>query len=347
MTRSAPSDRRPTMRDIAVLAGVSPGTVSRVLNGRPGVGEETRARVEELIATEGFQANASAQWLSTGRSRSIGIVFPFHASELVLHPIYPLLLGALGDAAEAVGYDVMLLNISSPEKVDRLIDTISRRRVDGVVLPASGAHDPLVRRLLPLGTPVVVIGHRVRADAVGWVDSSHDAAAFEITRFLIDSGRKHLTLLNGPSTISACRLRSSGFWKAVKETGGAVLKNANEEEVTFDTEAANAAATTLLSMKRNRPDAIVGGNDLIASACLDAARGLGVAVPSDVAVSGFDDRSFASHTSPSLTTVRMPLQEIGHTAASMLFAMIEDTQLPRRHIVLPTEVVWRDSTPAR
>lgn len=345
MTRSSPTNHRPTMRDIAALAGVSPGTVSRVLNGRPGVGDETRERVEGIIAREGFQANASAQWLSTGRSRSIGIVFPFHTSELVLHPIYPLLLGALGDAAEAAGYDVMLLNVSSPENVGRLLDVISRRRVDGVVLPASGAHDPLVRKLLPLGTPVVVIGHRVRADGVGWVDSSHDVAAHEITKSLIQSGRKHLTLLNGPSTISACRLRASGFWKAVKEAGNAV-KSANELEVPFDTDATIEAATRILSAKRDRPDAIIGGNDLIASGCIDAARSLGLDVPGDVAVSGFDDRSLASHTNPALTTVRMPLQDIGQTAAQMLFAMIDGAPPGKRHVVLPTQVIWRDSTPA-
>lgn len=345
MTRSSPNDRRPTMRDIAALAGVSPGTVSRVLNSRPGVGDDTRARVERLIASEGFQANASAQWLSTGRSRSIGIVFPFHTSELVLHPIYPLLLGALGDAAEAASYDVMLLNVSSPEKVGRLLDVISRRRVDGVVLPASGAHDPLVRKLLTLGTPVVVIGHRVRADGVGWVDSSHDLAAHEITRFLVQSGRKHLTLLNGPSTISACRLRASGFWKAVKEAGGSV-KTATEHEVAFDTDAAVDAATRILSARKDRPDAIIGGNDLIASGCIDAARGLGLDVPGQVAISGFDDRSLASHTNPALTTVRMPLQDIGHIAAQMLFAMIDGDPVPKRHVVLPTQVIWRDSTPS-
>jgi LacI family transcriptional regulator len=338
-------DRRPTMRDIAALAGVSQGTVSRVLNGRPGVGDDTRARIEQLIASEGFQANASAQWLSTGRSRSIGIVFPFHTSEVVLHPIYPALLGALGDAAEAANYDVMLLNVASPDKVSRLLDVVSRRRVDGVVLPASGAHDPLIRELLSLGTPVVVIGHRVRAAGVGWVDCSHDVAALELTQFLIRSGRKRLTLLNGPSTVSACRLRASGFWKAVKEAGSE-LESAEEHEVAFGAEASAEAATEALSRSHDRPDAIIAGNDLIASGCLDAARVLGLDVPADVAVSGFDDRSLAAHTSPALTTVRMPLQQIGQAAAEMLFAMIEGQQLTKRHIVLPTEIVWRDSTPA-
>ena len=126
-----------TIRDIAAMAGVSAGTVSRAMNGQAGVGQATRLRIEQLIEEHGFRVDPTARQLSTGRSQTLAVVFPLHASEVVMHPVYPALLGALGDAAEKAGYDVLLLTQSS-EKAAHVLDTVVRRRVDGVVLPAAG-----------------------------------------------------------------------------------------------------------------------------------------------------------------------------------------------------------------
>ncbi|SNT60721.1 LacI family transcriptional regulator [Asanoa hainanensis] len=329
-----------TIRDIAALAGVSAGTVSRAMNGQPGVGASTRARIAEIIAEHGFRVDPTARQLSTGRSRTLGVLFPLHASEVVLHPVYPALLGALGDAAERAGYDLLLLTMSG-QKSAHVLDTVTRRRVDGVVLPAAGARDPIIKQLVALGAPTVLIGHRSTLPGVGWVDCTHDVAAAELTQLMLDAGRRSLVLLNGPTHVSACKLRSAGFWSAIKAAGDI---SARETSVPFDTAAAAAAALDLLRGD-NPPDAIVCASDTIAAGVLDAARTLGLSVPDDLAVSGFDDRSFAVHTHPALTTVRMPLHDTGHAAAHMLFAMLGDEPLTSRRIILPTEVVIRDSTP--
>jgi LacI family transcriptional regulator len=331
------------MRDIARLANVSAGTVSRVLNGRPGVGPETRLRVEALITEHGFRANASAQQLSTGRSRTVGVVFPVHASEVVMHPIYPALLAGLGDAAEERAYDLMLLSASSLESVEHLRDTIRRRRVDGVVLPAAGPRDRLLHDVLTSGVPTVLIGHRARHPRVGWVDSTHDAAARDLTDLMIEGGRRELVMLNGPDTVSATRLRSNGFWQSIQEHPDGV-DWASEYRIAFDTVEARAIARSILD-DSSRPTAIVGGNDLIAIGVMQAARELGLAIPADLAVSGFDDRSFAATTTPPLSTARMPLQDIGAAAAHLLFALIEAEPVARRHVILPTQVVIRGTTP--
>jgi LacI family transcriptional regulator len=332
---------KPTIRDIAAMAGVSAGTVSRAMNGLPGVGADTRLRISQIIDEQGFRADPSARQLSTGRSNTLGVVFPLHASEVVMHPIYPALLGALGDAAEQAGYDILLLTMSGRQPA-HVRDTVLRRRVDGVVMPAAGARDPMLRQLTGLGAPVVLIGHRSRLPTVGWVDCTHDAAAGEITRLMLDAGRTRLLLMNGPAHVSACKLRSAGFWARIEEAGPGVV-SAREVAVPFDTAAATTAAATLLT-RGNPPDAIVCSSDTIAAGVLDAARALGLTVPEDLAVSGFDDRSFGVHTRPALTTVRMPLHDIGHAAARMLFAMIGG-QATSRRVILPTEVVVRGSTP--
>ncbi len=331
---------RPTIRDIAALAGVSAGTVSRAMNGLPGVGADTRRRISQIVDEQGFRVDPTARQLSTGRSNTLGVLFPLHASEVVMHPIYPELLGALGDAAEQAGYDVLLLTMSGDQSA-HVRDTVARRRVDGIVMPAAGPRDPLLRRLTGLGAPVVLIGHRTRLPGVGWVDCTHDRAARETTRLMLDAGRTDLVLMNGPAHVSACKLRSAGFWAEVEQAG---VTSAREVAVPFDTAAATAEATALLTGDAP-PDAIVCSSDTIAAGVLDAARSLGRSVPGDVAVSGFDDQPFAALTQPSLTTVRMPLHDIGRAAAEMLFAMIDQGPTSRR-VILPTEMVVRGSTPA-
>ncbi|BCB80840.1 LacI family DNA-binding transcriptional regulator [Phytohabitans flavus] len=334
--------RKLTIRDIAAIAGVSAGTVSRAMNGQAGVGEETRQRIARIIDEQGFKVDPTARQLSTGRSDTIAVVFPLHASEVVMHPVYPALLGALGDAAEHSGFDLLLLT-SSTAKVGHVLDTVKRRRVDGVVLPAAGPQDPLIKRLTGIGAPTVLIGHRSSVSGVGWVDCTHDAAARELTRGMLAAGRTDLVLLNGPPRVSACKLRSAGFWAAVKEAGDQV-SSAREVSVAFDTIAAAAAADEVLAGDPS-PTGIVCASDTIAAGVLDAARRAGLKVPDDLAVSGFDDRSFATHTTPPLTTVRMPLHDTGHSAAKMLFAMISGEPLPTRRVILPTEIVQRGSTP--
>lgn len=336
-------DGKLTIRDIAAIAQVSVGTVSRAMNDQAGVGQATRLRIKQIVEEHQFQADPTARMLSTGRSQTLAVVFPVHASEVVMHPVYPALLGALGDEAERAGYDLLLLTMSA-QKAAHVLDTVVRRRVDGVVLPAAGARDPLVKQLSGIGAPTVLIGHRSSLEGVGWVDCTHDAAAYELTRHMLGAGRRDLVLLNGPVRVSACRLRSAGFWKGVKEAGD-LVRSAREIRVPFDTEAATAEAANLLR-ESPHPTGVVCGSDTIAAGVLDAAHALGLSVPDDVAVSGFDDRSFAARTTPTLTTVRMPLHDIGRTTTQMLFSMIGDTPPASRRVILPTEIIYRASTPS-
>jgi LacI family transcriptional regulator len=335
---------RITIHDVAAIAGVSAGTVSRVINDREGVGEETRQRIRQIIDQHGFTANSAAQKLSTGRANSIGVVSPMHTSQLAVHPVYPILLGALGDAAADSGYDILLLSIPSLKEVSRLTDAVNRRRVDGIVLPAAGPDDPFIKELSNLKFPTVIIGHREKSGRMPWVDSAHDVASFELTNLLLEAGRRRLLMLNGPSDTSAFELRSKGFWSAVERFDGKV--EAEEHAVEFGADVVKENVSGLLrSYGRALPTGIVAGNDTIGAACLEVARQLDVDVPGRLAVTGFDDFLLSAYTSPPLTTVRMPLRELGSTAAEMLFRLIEGRPLRRRHVILPAELVIRSSTP--
>jgi LacI family transcriptional regulator len=339
------SGSRITIHDIAAMAGVTAGTVSRAINQRAGVGMATRERILGLVAEHGFTANATARQLSTGRAEAIGVAFPFQPSEFVMKPVYPALLGGLGDVAERSGYDLLLLSVPTEDQVGRVTDAVRRRRVDGIVLPAASRRDPSVRELARLGFPAVIIGHRGRAGDIPWVDASHDLASAELTSLMIAGGHRRLGLLNGPPEVSACGLRAKGFWSAISAAGSAV-EHAEEESVGFDPDRLRARVSQFFIQRAGqRPTAIIGASDTIAAACLDEARSRGWAVPEELAVSGFDDRSFSAHTSPPLTTVSMPLHDMGAAATTMLITLIEGRPLPRRRLVLPAKVILRDSTP--
>lgn len=330
-----------TIREIAALAGVSGGTVSRVMNGKPGVGPETRARVLALISEHDFHGDSTARQLSRGRSDSLGIVFPLQVSEVVMHPVYPELLGAISDATQDAGLDVILFTTNESRGIDHVIDSVKRKRVDGLILPAASSDDPLVARVRASGIPTVLVGHRERDERLTWVDCSHDEAIFELTRALLRGGRRSLVLLNGPTRVSAYGLRSSGFWRAIHESGDAGIA-ASERTIEVGFAQGSRAADDLLD-ENPGIDAIVCSSDTMAAGVLDVLARRDISVPDDIAVTGFDDIEFSRHSRPTLTTVRMPLHDIGATAVSLLLQIVEQGATAPDPDVLRTELIVRES----
>jgi LacI family transcriptional regulator len=329
-----------TIREIAALAGVSGGTVSRVMNDKPGVGAETRARIQALIAEHDFHGDATARQLSRGRSDSLGIVFPLQVSEVVMHPVYPELLGAISDAAQDAGYDVILFTTNASRGVDHVLESVKRKRVDGLILPAASSDDPLIARVEAIGIPTVLIGHRQRAERVTWVDCTHDEALYSMTTALLRDGRRSLTLFNGPKRISAYDLRSEGFWRAILEFGD---DSVTADERIFDMGyASGSEATEKLLADSPGTDAILCSADTTAAGVLEWLTKTGRTVPGEIALTGFDDIEFSRHSTPSLSTVRMPLHDTGAAAVSLLLEMLggEATPEPR---LLPTQLVERES----
>jgi LacI family transcriptional regulator len=331
-----------TVREIAALAGVSGGTVSRVMNDKPGVGAETRARVKALIAEHDFHGDATARQLSRGRSDSLGIVFPLQVSEVVMHPVYPELLGAISDAAQEAGYDVILFTTNATRGVEHVLDSVKRKRVDGLILPAASSDDPLIARVAATTTPTVLIGHRQSAQRITWVDCNHDDALYAMTTLLLASGRRSLVLFNGPKRISAYDLRAEGFWRAIRDFGN---EGVTADERIFEMGFVGGyEATEKLLAGSPDTDAILCSADTTAAGVFDALARAGRAVPGDIAVTGFDDTEFANHSTPTLSTVRMPLHETGAAAVSLLLEMLSSTTTTPEPRILDTVLVQRESS---
>ncbi|MHB8612336.1 MAG: LacI family DNA-binding transcriptional regulator [Candidatus Dormibacteraceae bacterium] len=337
--------KRLTIHDIARFAGVSAGTVSRVINGQPGVGDATRLRIQALVQEHSFRASFFAKNLPSGRSFAVGLVFASAASELFAHPIYPELIGAVGDALTELGYMLTLITVpANEERCDRVVREMSLGRLDGVILPDVRANDDILNALLQHETPAVVIGHREAGGRIAWVDCDHDQATFEMTRLLLDAGHKRIAFVNGPSGFTACQLRIEGYRAALLEAG-IPPSPALEQEGPFTSKHGYDAARQLLAIGgADRPTAIAAASDLIAAGCMDAAKSLGLRVPADVAITGFDDNVLARFTEPPLTTVRMPLADMGKVAVQILMALINGDKDHPSSVVLPAEVVARESS---
>jgi LacI family transcriptional regulator, galactose operon repressor len=332
------SRRRLTMSDIAREAGVSKGTVSRVLNGREGVGSETRERILSLMAEHEYHASFSAQSLAVQRSFNIGVVFPGPASGVLANPTYTELLGAIGDRSEESGYGLSLLTTSTESGDERVLRDVARGRLDGVLLPGVRDGDSTLDRLIDGGAPTVLIGHR--DDRVPWTDSDGDRAFHDMTTALVRAGHRRLAFLDGPTEYMACRLRQEGFERALGEAG---LEPVAITSGPFSSDYGFREAGRLLD-GRDRPTAIMAGSDLIAAGCMAAIRERGLRVPQDVAVTGFDDDRLAPVMSPPLTSVRMPIRDLGVLAVELLLALIENEPIEHRTHLLRSTVVMRASS---
>src|SRR5258708_22915969 len=216
-------NKKLTIHDIAEMAHVSAGTVSRVLNNQPGVGAQTRANIQAIIQEQGYQASFFARNLLARQSFAIGLVFSGNASELFSHPIFPELLGAIGDALTSAGYTLTLITGVSPERNQRILREAAEGRIDGLILPDIHLGDTLVDDLLAQDTPTVVIGHREQHADVVWIDCDNDNPIFQLTRSLIQPGHQPLALVNGPSALSSRVLAAEGEHSALEASGYTII----------------------------------------------------------------------------------------------------------------------------
>lgn len=343
MCRSgAITKRRVTIHDIARMAEVSAGTVSRVVNSREGVGASTRERVLALIEEQGYQASFFAQNLAAQRAQAIGLVFPLLASELVIHPVFPALLGAVGDTAGMAGFSLSLVTVPESGRNERVLAEVSRGRVDGVLLPDVRTGDDLVDQLAERGFPTVVVGHR--DERLPWVDCDHDQAVFELTSRLIAAGHERIAFLNGPLELGACILRQEGYRRALAAADVPWTAEFELEGPFSPKHGFESLSDLLGSPLSSRPTAVVAASDVIAAGAYEAARQHRLRIPQNLAVTGYDDQALAAHLAPALTTVRMPIPDMGRVATQMLLRLIDGEEVRPPSLVLPTEIVPRESS---
>jgi LacI family transcriptional regulator len=337
---TVPSGKRMTIREIADLAGVSIATVSRVLNGRDDVADETRDAVRRVIRENGYTANRNARGLSAGRTGLVGVLVP------LVFPAY--FAEILAGAAEAL-YEQEMRVVLSPTQHEHarevsLLDRLMHGgATDGALIVLPGESSEELERALDAGYPFVVVDPLMPLDErIPSVSAAHMSGADQAMRHLLSLGHRRIGAITGPPGWVATEDRRRGY-RAALGSAGIPFDPELEVEADFEISEGAEAAGSLLDIRRP-PTAVFAFNDNIAIGTMRAARDRGLRIPEDLSIVGFDDVEHASIVTPSLTTVRQPLAEMGRTAVSLLIRLLEHQSVETLSLQLATRLVVREST---
>ncbi len=330
---------RVTINDIARLADVSKKTVSRVINDSPMVREETRERVKAIIAETGFTPDPQARALAFRRSFLIGLVYDNPSPQYVVNMQRGIL-----DVLEGTDYQLVLQPVdrADGDYHDRVRRFVERHRPTGLIMPPSVSEDvELADMLVKLGCDYVRIAS-VELDQPERMVRTHDGeGAAQAARHLAGLGHRRIAHIHGPRSFRSSHERLFGFRNGLTEFG---LELAAEMTVeagyTYDS---GVQAADQLLARAKRPTAIFAGNDEMAIGIYTSARKAGLRVPDDLSIVGFDDTPMAARMWPPMTTVRLPIRDMGREAAeSLLHAVLEKGN--RRRQSFTPEIVVRSST---
>ncbi len=331
-----------TIRDVAALAGVSQGTVSKVLNDAPGVGTETRSRVLKVIEDLDYHPDASARSLVARKTGSIGMIIPHTGSYSMSSAYWPVLLTTITEAAAARNLNVLLSTARSEEDVDSAYRSILKgRRVDGLVVGAEQFGQKQLVELLFKGFPFVTVG-KSRFVSHWNVDVDNEGGAWAMTTHLLGLGHRDILMLAGPPHYRSVQERLEGYRAAMAAAGRAP----RVRHLAYHDATGPRHIRELLAAEPRPTALFAAAGDLVAPA-LGAARDLGLGIPSDLALGAFDDHPYYEHFDPAITAVRQPIHDLGQAAADLLFALMDGTPPEKRDVVLPTRLVIRRSCGSR
>ncbi|MBC7808932.1 MAG: LacI family DNA-binding transcriptional regulator [Akkermansiaceae bacterium] len=331
-----------TLRDVARDCGVSSATVSNVLNNtsRP-VHARTRARVLEAVKRLNYFPNAMARGLQGQRLNMIGILFGVIEPEIITNPYAAQIVKGIFSAAADGGYNVVFWT-SRWKSAAASAAALRDRRVDGYIVLAPTLDSDIVGGVASHGIPQVVISSRYVPEGVAYADVDNRAGLRIATEHVIALGHTRIAHIGGDIGQPSVADRRQGFYDAIL---GANLSVPREYDIDswYMVEECKPHVRALLQLPQ-RPTAIVTGSDNIAVGILQVAQEMGIAVPGQLSVTGFDDIPPATLVTPQLTTVRQPLTEIGGHATQMLIAQIEEATRPAEKWVAQPKLVVRGST---
>jgi LacI family transcriptional regulator len=328
---------RVTMQQVAAEAGVSVSTVSKVINGRYGVASETSEHVNEVINRLGYEASLVARSLRNARTNVLGVLV------MDFEPFSTEVLKGAADAIRGTGYE--LVAYSAGGRVDdhigwerRYLSRVMGTLVDGAVLVT-----PTVTDVRHTG-PVVAVDPHTGRSSLPTVTSDNLQGGRLAVDHLLELGHRRIGMVTGRPDLSSAELREQGYRDA-HAAAGITVDESLLRLGAYDPEQAREASRALLQLP-DPPTAIFASNDISALATLEVAAELGIDVPGQLSVVGFDNIPESALAEPSLTTVQQPMRQLGHDAIAMLVALIAGEALDDTHLTLATTLVVRGSTSA-
>ena len=327
-----------TVSDVAKRAGVSTMTVSRVINNSGYISQETRERVEKAIAELGYVPNALARSFRSKQTCLLALVLPD-----ITNPFWTTIARGVEDTASRNGFHVILCNTDeSPEKEANYINVLLQRRVDGIIIAPTTNDKNRFLMLKRQALPCVLLDRRVDGFKCDTVVSNGCEGAKKLTQHLLRLGYRRIAIVSGPLTISTAQERVEGYAQALQENQVPIDESLIVRD-TYQQDSGYESVKQLLKQER-RPEAIFAGNNFIAVGALHAIRELGLRIPEDVALVGFDDIPQGSLISPALTVVSQPAYEMGVAAADSLISRLSGKYRGKpRDIVVATSIIIRES----
>lgn len=332
-----------TIKDVAREAEVSPSTVSRVISDSSQISCETKEKVRTVMDRLGYHPNAIARSLVNQRCNSIGLVMSRPTDRVLANPFFTDIIQGIAASAQQENFSLMLTSADSYESETReALNLVKKRQVEGLILMASRISGDLINTLVRENHPFVLVGRSLEHSEIPRVDNNNIRAVKDAVTKLIARGYSNIAFLSGPQDYVVCQDRLQGYREALVEAGLAYSpKLVSYAE--FSYEAGLKEAHNLFARCRQKIDLIFGADDLLALGALRAAEARGWGVPEDMGVIGFNDTPAASLVNPGLTTVRIPIKEMGKRAARMLISIIEDHNYQGEEVIIPTEIIWRNS----
>jgi DNA-binding LacI/PurR family transcriptional regulator len=333
---------RPTIADVAMLAGVSPGAVSKTFNGTGSISAATELRIREAARKLNWRPSATAVALRTARSQTVGLVLNRQTSTSALSPTSAELITGLESVLAEHDYGLLLHLFTRDQGEEaalyrRLADS---RRVDGIILTDSSVGDQRYSLMRELHMPAVLVGVPWRDDEIPHLPDDGDGGLSQVAHHLLSLGHRRIAYIGGPSARVQADARRAGFERALLEAG--IMPAPVVSTTSYSPEEA-AAHTAKILASDNRPTAIVYGNDSMAIAGMRAARSAGVSVPGELSIVGYDGSSQSEWTDPQLTTVQRNVVQRGRVAAAILLRQLGE-DVAGDFTLSPPHLVVRGST---
>lgn len=333
-----PTRHRPKIDDVAAEAGVSRGTVSRVLNGGHWVSPAALAAVNAAIKKTGYRVNPHARSLATNRANSVAFLLTESHDRLFEDPNFAVLMRGAADALAVHDIPLVLIMAGTDDEQRRATEFLTAGHVDGVLLVSShGSRKGIISEIIAAGVPAIACGVPVGFEKkMGYVAADDYEGALDVLNHLRDHGRKRIATITGPQDTSGGIRRLEAY----RAHQGAGL---DENLIAHGDYSRESGAKGMRELLNRAPDldAVFAANDLMALGALEVLKEAGRRIPEDVAVAGFDDINQSSEATPPLTTVRQPFERISEEMVRLLLSVIEGKRPAA--ITIPTELIIRES----
>lgn len=329
------------IKDVASRAGVHPSTVSRVLNPatRSMVSDHLARKILRVAEELGYRRNPLAAGLRTQRTHSVGIVLPD-----ITNPVFPPMVRGAEHTLGAEGYTAILADSGGRRRSERtILEDMKTRRVDGLIIAAARRKDPIVDECVELAIPLVLVNRTVDKHNVAAVINDDELGIELALGHLQALGHRRVAYVGGPQSTSTGYVRYRTFIRSSKRLGLNVDRKLVVNARDYTESAGQRAFRRILERTKDFT-AVLTANDLLALGCYDGIRACGLKCPDDISVTGFNDMPFVDRFDPPLTTLHIPLDDLGVQAAQLLLERIRQPDAPVKQLRLEPRIVVRGST---